>query len=116
MMTKNNWVSQFFETIDAKNWGKLKTLLDTNVIYERPGYETMKGRNSVMEFYTEKRAIKVGSHIIQDVYIHDNKIICNGSFSGMSNDNTKLQVEFCDIYLCNYPSLIYRKTYFFIPW
>lgn len=114
-MLNAEWVSLFFNAVDNRNWKELELMLDENIVYERPGYEPMVGRQDVMTFYTQKRIISSGRHNIKNILINDNIIVCNGSFSGESNQSLKLDVEFCDIYFFNGVSLFYRKTFFHVP-
>ncbi|MCV6603061.1 MAG: nuclear transport factor 2 family protein [Cohaesibacter sp.] len=112
--TDDPWISALFEAIDCNCWDALEQILAPDVVYERPGYAPLVGRDAVMNFYRHIRIIKSGIHKVQG-FARQGKILSYyGNFKGISQSDEPLNVDFCDICKLDGDHLYYRKTFFHI--
>ncbi|MEP1536567.1 MAG: nuclear transport factor 2 family protein [Paracoccaceae bacterium] len=109
------WIERLFRNIDGRDWSSLNVMLADDVVYERPGYAPLVGRDSVMNFYEEVRIIKTGQHTVHDVLANENKLSYYGHFAGTSKAGESLDVGFCDVCDVRDNLLKHRKTFFYVP-
>lgn len=102
-----------FEAVDKKEWSILEDIFHTNIIYERPGYATLRGLDDVMHFYREVRNVSQGRHQVTDVITANDKVVCQGHFACRTLLNEKIKTDFCDVYTMKDGRVRFRKTFFY---
>lgn len=115
MTTDAQFPFALFEAIDGRRWDALGAMLAADIVYERPGYPELRGRDAVLRFYRQERIIARGRHVITDIASQDSRVSCHGHFSGHSTSDVPLHVAFCDFYILRERTLAYRKTFFYVP-
>lgn len=109
------WIDRLFRNIDGGDWASLNIMLSDDVVYERPGYSPLVGRDAVMNFYEKVRIIKSGRHSVHDVISDQDKMSYHGHFAGTSKAGELLDVGFCDVCEVQNNLLKHRKTFFYTP-
>jgi ketosteroid isomerase-like protein len=108
-------VRRYFAAVDANDFDRVLELFDDNVIYERPGYDPIEGKERLKRFFTSERVIANGAHDIQGVLAEGDRVSAWGEFEGTSRTGTQLREGWCDIYEFRDARIFRRRTYFFRP-
>ncbi len=103
-----------FRTIDASDWDGLGRFLHPELVYDRPGFDRLEGRDAVLRFYREVRTIR-GEHRFEGFAIQPDAGACWGRFVGRTLDGTPVDLEFADCYRFKDGLLWRRKSYFHVP-
>lgn len=106
-------VRDMFEVIDGAQWDRLGAYLAPGIVYERPGYEPLKGIDEVLRFYRDVRIVARGRHELWRIVAADEATICWGRFTGTSKRGESLDERFADIYIVSDRKVATRTTYFF---
>jgi ketosteroid isomerase-like protein len=110
-----DFIHKMFATIDSRDWDGLQRVFDENIIYERPGYDPLKGYARVNKFYREERVIASGIHFLEDVIIGPESGACWGRFVGKHKNGSEIDERFADAYTFENGKIKTRKSYFFRP-
>lgn len=111
-----NFVVELFRKIDARDWEALPSSFADDVVYERPGYPPLVGREAVMRFYRHERVIADGEHQLERVVLDDGGGACWGRLVGVHRDGSPLDERFADVYTLDEQGRIKtRRSYFFRP-
>jgi hypothetical protein len=108
-------IQEMFATIDTRRWKDLRLHFASEVVYERPGYEPIRGLDELCDFYNRVRVVAVGEHTINQIVATPQHAACWGSFRGRSHDGRDLFERFADIYALRNGLILHRTTYFFRP-
>jgi ketosteroid isomerase-like protein len=108
-------IAALFRCIDGCDWQGLAGCLHDHIVYERPGYDALIGKDAVMEFYRCVRIVSSGRHMIEQVVSDGAHIACWGSFHGAAKDGRELCVGFADIYGIDGGLIRRRRTFFASP-
>ncbi|MEV1290457.1 nuclear transport factor 2 family protein [Micromonospora sp. NPDC049679] len=108
-------VRDYFAAIDANDIEKVLRLFHEGAVYERPGYEAIRGKDELRRFYTEKRVIATGSHDVAGILVEGTQATAWGSFAGRSHARKPLEERWCDVYGFLGVQIAYRRTHFFRP-
>lgn len=106
-------IQALFSAIDQ---GKFETLSDffaPRIVYERPGYQALRGLEAVLHFYRHVRIVKSGRHKLARVVVGPDAAACWGRFTGTSRDGQVLDERFADVYELTEGLIVHRTTYFF---
>ena len=76
------FVIRMFETVDARDWERLADFFHPDLVYHRPGYAPLVGRDAVLHFYREVRVIGSGGHQLAAVVVDGDHGACWGRFVG----------------------------------
>jgi hypothetical protein len=106
-------VRSIFRAIDARDWGSLADYFHPELRYQRPGFPTLEGRDEVLRFFREIRAIH-GSHQIEGIAIDGDQGAHWGRFVGAKMDGTPVDVEYADWYRFRDGLLWRRKSFFYV--
>jgi ketosteroid isomerase-like protein len=109
------FVRDMFTAIDSRDWEALGRHFHPDLVYERPGFPLLVGRDGVVEFYKTVRAIH-GEHRIEVVVVDDRHGATWGRFVGSKKDGTPVDVQFADCYTWRDGLLGHRKSHFFLPY
>jgi ketosteroid isomerase-like protein len=108
-------IRRMFATIDSADWTALAECFHPEVTYERPGYEPLVGRDRLMRFYRNERAVAAGHHTIEGTLVNHGEAAAWGSMSGVLTDGTEVTVRFAEIYQFADDAIRRRRSYFFTP-
>lgn len=106
-------VARLFSAIDGQKLDDLAAVLHPEVVYERPGYEPLVGRERVLHFYRVERIIAQGRHEVAAVTHSKDHVICYGQFTGVSRDGQALSERFADVYRLEDGLIRHRTTFFY---
>ncbi|MFD0854791.1 nuclear transport factor 2 family protein [Actinomadura adrarensis] len=104
-----------FGAIDAGDWAALATCFHPEIVYERPGYEPLLGRNRVLRFYREERLVKSGAHRLEGVVLQDDRGAVWGALEGVRTDGRPISLGFADIYHFEAGTIRKRRSHFHVP-
>lgn len=110
----HDFVRSMFRAIDLRDWAALASHLHSELRYDRPGFPPLIGREQVLHFYREIRAIQ-GSHAIEAVVIDGDHGASWGRFVGAKSDGTPLDLQYADCYGFRDGLLSRRKSFFYVP-
>ncbi|HET7233651.1 MAG TPA: aminotransferase class IV [Longimicrobium sp.] len=110
-----NFVVELFRKIDSRDWVALEASLHEDVVYERPGYDPLVGRDRVLHFYREERVIAAGQHHLERVVIDGDSGACWGRFVGVHKNGSPIDERFADVYLLKDGRIHARRSFFFRP-
>lgn len=108
-------IPRLFETVDSRRWEGLKQFFCDEIVYERPGYAPLVGRERVEKFYSEERVIASGRHFLEAVVVNGSEGACWGRFIGQHKNGSPLDERFADCYTFHEGKIKTRKSYFFRP-
>jgi ketosteroid isomerase-like protein len=108
-------VKRYYERVDAQDVAGILELFAPDVVYRRPGYEPIRGRDELETFYREQRVIESGRHTVIRVVRDENDIAVQGTFEGTLRDGSTTQLEFADFYRTTERGFAERTTYFYTP-
>lgn len=106
-------VEQYYRLVDANALDEMFDLFADDAVYERPGYEPLKGKNAIEAFYRGTRVISSGRHLLDRVIVEDGAVAVEGSFAGELRDGSSASVRFADFFVLNNGKFAHRNTYFF---
>lgn len=104
-----------FAAVDEGNVAGLLRGYAEDVVYERPGYPRITGRDALDHFYRVERTIARGRHTIDGVLCENGRGAAWGSFTGVSRAGDRLAERWCDIYVFERDLIVFRRTHFFRP-
>ncbi len=105
-----------FRAIDASDWDAMARYLHPDIVYDRPGYGLLEGREAVLHFYRVIRTMR-GQHQFEGFAIDRDSDTgaCWGRFVGRRPDGTPIDVQFADCYRFKDGLLWRRKSHFYVP-
>ncbi len=103
-----------FRVIDASDWENLGRYFHPDLVYERPGYPLLEGREANLHFYREIRKYR-GEHQFEQFVVEPDAGAAWGRFVGRKFDGTPLDLQFADCYRFKDGLLWRRKSFFFVP-
>jgi uncharacterized protein len=104
-----------FAAIDGRAFDDLERYFTHDVVYERPGYEPIRGIADLLRFYREERRIESGQHDVESLVCGDDAAVAMGTFQGVLKDGAPATEPFADAYRFQNGRIAHRKTYFFRP-
>jgi ketosteroid isomerase-like protein len=109
-----DFIVNMFRAIDNRDWEALGRHFHPEMVYLRPGFPVLEGREAVLKFYREVRQIQ-GEHRIEGSAVEGNFGAHWGRFVGAKKDGTPVEVEYSDTYVFQDGLLKHRKSFFFVP-
>ena len=108
-------IRRMFDTVDARRWGDLHEFYHADIVYERPGYEPLRGFGAVHDFYEHRRVIARGRHIIEGSAVEGDQGACWGRFEGATRDDKPVDERWADVYTFADGKIRTRRSHFFRP-
>ncbi|WP_051581832.1 nuclear transport factor 2 family protein [Pseudonocardia acaciae] len=108
-------ILDLFSTIDSGKWDRLGDLFTPDAVYRRPGFEEMRGIESITRFYEHGRLISSGDHTISGIVVDGGRAACWGRLSGRLKSGDHIEVEFADVYIMAHSRIVERTSYFYAP-
>ncbi len=103
-----------FRAVDASEWDTMAEYFHPALVYERPGFPLLEGRDQNLRFYRETRTYR-GEHRFECFAIEPDAGASWGRFVGTTKDGTPIDVQFADCYRFKDGLLWRRKSHFFVP-
>ncbi|GHE54057.1 hypothetical protein GCM10018785_24400 [Streptomyces longispororuber] len=110
-----NLVTELFTIIDAARWDDLGLVFAEDCVYDRPGYDPLRGLAEIEHFYRVERVVATGHHQVRHVVSDLETAACWGRFTGTSRTGAPLDEQFSDAYTVRDGKIISRRTYFYRP-
>ncbi|WP_122089715.1 nuclear transport factor 2 family protein [Halalkalicoccus subterraneus] len=108
MSASEEAIRKYYEHVDSEAYEDLFALFSADVVYHRPGQESIDGMAEFEEFYREVRAIEQGTHSIADLTIDDDTVAVRGRFSGVL-EGQQVEFGFADIHRFDDEGLITER-------
>lgn len=108
-------ITACFAAVDGADIAGLLLGYADDVVYERPGYPPIAGREALDHFYRVERTIAVGRHTIEGVLCDNGHGAAWGRFEGVSRTGDRLTERWCDTYVFERDLIVFRRTHFFRP-
>lgn len=103
-----------FRVIDASEWDALGRFFHPGLIYDRPGFPLLEGREANLHFYREVRTLR-GEHRFDCMVLEPGAGASWGRFVGRRGDGTPVDIQFADCYRFRDGLLWRRKSFFYVP-
>ena len=87
-MNPESKVRRYYDLVDAGEYEKLVALFASDVVYERPGQEAIRGREALRAFYEDGRPLSDGSHDLHSVVRDGDTVAVRGTFEGEQGGET----------------------------
>jgi len=107
-------IRDMFRAVDGSDWQAMARHLHPDLVYDRPGFDLLVGREAVLHFYREVRSIR-GEHRFDAIVVDDVHGACWGRFVGSRQDGTPIDLQFADCYTFSDGLLFRRKSFFYVP-
>lgn len=114
-MTNNELVHAVLTVIDAKDWSRLATLITPDIVYDRPGYPTLRGAADLLHFYRHTRVVADGRHHLDSLLTDERTGFCWGRFEGVTRAGEPIAEIFADWYEFQDGRISRRRTFFYRP-
>lgn len=108
-------IQNLFTAVDTSDWDAMLRIFHPDIVYERPGYSTFRGIDSVMHFYQHDRVLASGEHHLEHIVCMDNEGACWGRFIGFKKDGSRVDEGFADVHTFQDGQIKTRRSYFFRP-
>ena len=108
-------VLRYYRLVDARDFNGMAELFSVDVIYRRPGYETMVGLEQMLNYYKLVRVIESGKHDIRTVLSDGIQVAVTGTFYGTVKDCGDVSQDFADFFSVSDGRISARSTYFDSP-
>lgn len=108
-------IETYYRLVDAEALEEMLDLFADDAVYERPGYEPLRGKPAIEAFYRGDRVIVSGQHTLTNVLVDDARAAVEGSFAGVLRDGQHVEVAFSDFFSLRDGKFVTRHTYFFAP-
>ncbi len=108
-------IRTYFDAVDANDLDQVLEQFHTDVVYERPGYPQLEGKQRLRHFFTEERVIATGRHDVEGIVVEGEQATAWGAFTGISRTGSALSERWCDVYWFRDGRIERRRTYFFRP-
>lgn len=107
-------VTAMFAAVDAMDWTTLAGFFHPAVVYERPGFPPLTGRDRVLRFYRVERPITRSAHRIDGIVIEHDRGAAWGLADCVLADGTAMKIGFADIFHFDEDMITLRRTHFFV--
>lgn len=108
-------IRTYFDAVDANDFDRVLEQFHADVVYERPGYPPLEGKERLRRFFTEERVIATGHHDVEGIVVEGEQVTAWGAFAGTSHTGVALSERWCDVYRFRDGRIDQRRTYFFRP-
>lgn len=109
-------VHRYYDLVDEGDVPGLVRLFSAEAVYERPGYEPIRGRTALARFYRETRVIESGRHTVHTALCDPRRVAVQGEFEGTLKSMVQVRLRFADFFEATADGLFTRRhTYFFQP-
>lgn len=109
-MSPEETVRRYYDLVDDDAYDELVGLFAEDVRYERPGRETIEGREALRRFYEEGRPLSNGSHEVDDIVADGDTAAVRGRFAG-ELDEEAVAFAFADFHEFEGEEIARRYTY-----
>ena len=103
-------VRAYYDAVDDDRIDDLLDLFADDVVYDRPGQQSIEGKADLEAFYREERPLEDGSHDVHDVLVDESRAAVRGTFSGVQ-DGEAVEFGFADVHVFEDGRIAERYTY-----
>jgi hypothetical protein len=103
-------VERYYDHVDDGDVPALLALFAEDVVYDRPGHDTIEGRDALERFYREDRPLSDGTHELATVVVDGQTVAVEGRFTGRQ-DGDPVTLGFADVHTFADGVIVRRKTY-----
>ncbi|MDT0328086.1 nuclear transport factor 2 family protein [Nocardiopsis lambiniae] len=109
-------VREVYARVDAGDIEGLLELFSDDVVYDRPGYPSIVGRDAFERFYRQARVIREGTHTPESVVVGADGVAVQGRFEGVLKNGRSVSLRYADFFGTAPDGRFRRRdTYFFSP-
>lgn len=90
-------VRSYYRYVDEEAYDALFELFAEDIVYDRPGHDSIVGMEDFKHFYLEERAIETGEHSLIDILTAGQRVAVMGRFDGM-HDGNDISIMFSDFF------------------
>jgi ketosteroid isomerase-like protein len=90
-------------------------LFASGLVYRRPGYDPMFGKDQVLAYYNFVRVIECGQHELDMVLSDGSTVAVAGTFRGKVKARGLVDQRFADFFSITHGRISARATYFDAP-
>jgi ketosteroid isomerase-like protein len=108
-------VREYYDAVDRGDLERILELFAPDATYDRPGYDTIRGREQLRHFYSSERILEGGRHSLEVVVSNGDCVSCFGRYIGCTRSKTAVDIRFADIHRVVAEHIAERRTYFFTP-
>ena len=101
--------------IDGADWIVVESLFHPQAEYAVSGHRPMRGRDAIMTYYKNVRAIRKGEHLIESMAAEGNSGVCWGRFNATRQDGKEISVLFADVMQFEQNKIRKRRVYYCEP-
>ncbi|NIB98746.1 nuclear transport factor 2 family protein [Halobacterium sp. R2-5] len=101
---------EYYDAVDDDRIDDLLDLFADDVVYDRPGQQSIEGKDDLETFYREGRPLEDGSHTVHDVLVDGSRAAVRGTFSGVQ-DGEDVEFGFADVHVFEDGRIAKRYTY-----
>lgn len=107
---------RYYRAVDAGDVEGVLAWFAEDAVYHRPGYEPMRGRETLRAFYGSARLIESGSHRLDQLLVQGRSTAVRGVFTGLLKDGSHVAIGFSDFVDYDEAGLaVERRSYFDVP-
>ncbi|WP_048077851.1 nuclear transport factor 2 family protein [Halorubrum sp. AJ67] len=104
-------VHSYYERVDADDYDGLLALFADDIVYDRPGQDSIEGIDALERFYREDRPLSDGEHEVLVVAVDGDTAAVRGTFGGRQGGE-RVAFGFADFHTVDADGLIaHRVTY-----
>ncbi|CDK40448.1 uncharacterized protein BN903_58 [Halorubrum sp. AJ67] len=101
----------YYERVDADDYDGLLALFADDIVYDRPGQDSIEGIDALERFYREDRPLSDGEHEVLVVAVDGDTAAVRGTFGGRQGGE-RVAFGFADFHTVDADGLIaHRVTY-----
>ncbi|MBW3084744.1 hypothetical protein KEM60_00933 [Austwickia sp. TVS 96-490-7B] len=109
-------VQRYYDALDQDDLDAVLEGFSGDVLYRRPGYDTIVGIDQLRSYYAEERRLAPGRHLLRDVLVEENRVAAHGAYEGRTVDGEQTAVGFAAFFVFDANGRISEHTtFFFIP-
>ncbi len=108
-------VLTYYRLVDAQDLDRLLELFADDCVYDRPGYEPLRGKQALSDFYRDVRVIDSGRHELMAVITQGDSVAVEGRFRGKLRNGDSTDIRFADFFRFAGSRIVERHTYFHAP-
>lgn len=109
-------VQGYYDALDRDDIEAVLDAFNGDVLYRRPGYQTIVGMDGLRAYYSGDRKLKAGRHVIQAMIAEGATVAAHGVWEGELKDGGSTSMGFAAFFAFDPTGRIAEHTtYFFTP-
>lgn len=109
-------VQGYYDALDSDDIESVLDAFSGDVLYRRPGYETISGMDQLRAYYSADRKLTAGRHVLRAMIAEENSVAAHGVYDGALKEGGSTSMGFAAIFVFdNNGRIAEHTTYFFTP-